>query len=188
MGTPRSMRVPLIVLLLWSTMMRCEEDVLEMEKRWQALPNWMQGLRHPFLEQWKSDGLTKVLSGSRSGDKSEAYNTFKDSPAVYSLTAHSDSLGSIPKWSKTGRDIRSNEAPVLNPWSKAITRFKLLRLKKWRSLPNRGVHLFSSLLGQQGSSGLRSVLLEMPTRSRTPGQMILQGPTVIQGLAKPFRL
>ena len=103
--------------------------------------SWMQGLRHPFLEQWKSDGLTKFLSGShfyfrthytgfndkspwkikkcnftfihqsyilfmitikcdsgsRSGDKSEAYNTFKDSPAVYSLTAHSDSLGSIPK-------------------------------------------------------------------------------------------
>ena len=24
----------------------------------------MQGLRHPFLEQWKSDGLTKFLSGS----------------------------------------------------------------------------------------------------------------------------
>ena len=39
----------------------------------------------------------KYHSGSRSGDKSEAYNTFKDSPAVYSLTAHSDSLGSIPK-------------------------------------------------------------------------------------------
>ena len=39
----------------------------------------------------------KCVSGSRSGDKSEAYNTFKDSPAVYSLTAHSDSLGSIPK-------------------------------------------------------------------------------------------
>jgi len=163
MGTPRSMRVPLFVLLLWPIMMRCEEDVLEMEKRWRALPNWMQGLRHPFLEQWKSDGLTKFLSGSRSGDKSEAYNTFKDSPAVYSLTAHSDSLGSIPK-------------------------FKLLRLKKWRSLPNRGVHLLSSLLGQEGSSGLRSVLLEMPSRSQTPGRMILQGPTVIQGLAKPFRL
>ena len=26
--------------------------------------SWMQGLRHPFLEQWKSDGLTKFLSGS----------------------------------------------------------------------------------------------------------------------------
>merc|ERR1712062_245418 len=175
------MRIPFFVLLLGPTMMRCEEDVLEVEKKWRALPNWMQGLRHPFLERWKSDG-------SRSGDKSEAHNTFKDSPAVYSLTAHSDSLGSIPKWSKTGRDIRSNEAPVLSPWSKAIIRFKLLRLKKWRSLPNQGVHLFSSLLGQQGSSGLRSVLLEMPTRSRTPGQMILQGPTIIQGLTKPFRL
>ena len=54
----------------------------------------------------------KCDSGSRSGDKSEAYNTFKDSPAVHSLTAHSEN----------GRAIRSNEAPVLSPWSKAITR------------------------------------------------------------------
>ena len=54
----------------------------------------------------------KCHSGSRSGDKSEAYNTFKDSPAVHSLTAHSEN----------GRAIRSNEAPVLSPWSKAITR------------------------------------------------------------------
>ena len=29
-----------------------------------SFASWMQGLRHPFLEQWKSDGLTKFLSGS----------------------------------------------------------------------------------------------------------------------------
>jgi len=175
-GGQRGMLVLPLILLLWPSLFSCDEDVMEVDKRWSSLPSWMQGLRHPFLQHWKSDRLPiSTAGGRRDGDESEKYS-FKDAP---------DS--SIPIWSKDGRAIRSNPSPALGPWSKGMARFKLLRLKKWRSLPkmNGRLRFLSSILAQSSlGRDPASILLESPGRAAS--QMMLQGPTVIQG--KPYRL
>jgi len=150
-----------LLLLLWPSMLSCDEDVLEVDKRWRSLPNWMQSLRHPFLQQWKSESLLKSTAGRRDVDGGEELS-YRNSPPVFSLTLDdsNDSAGSIPM-------------------------FKLLRLKKWRTFPkiNSRLRILSSILAHDPAG----LLLETPG-SRTASQMMLQGPTVIQGVAKPYRL
>merc|ERR1711934_100377 len=150
-GGQRGMLVLPLLHLLWPSLFSCDEDVMEVDKRWSSLPNWMQGLRHPFLQHWKSDRLPiSTAGGRRDGDESEKYS-FKDAP------------------------------------DSSIPMFKLLRLKKWRSLPkmNGRLRFLSSILAQSSlGRDPASILLESPGRAAS--QMMLQGPTVIQG--KPYRL
>jgi len=179
-----------LILLLWPSMLSCDEDVLEVDKRWRSLPNWMQSLRHPFLQQWKSESLLGSSAGRRDGEGIEELS-YKNSPPVFSLSVDDsdDSPGSIPIWSKVERAIRSNGSPALGPWSKGMARFKLLRLKKWRSFPkmNGRLRLLSSILAAPSSQDPASLMFESPG-NRAANQMMLQGPTVIQGVAKPYRL